>query len=312
MGDRNQMSSCRPSRPARPRAARPAAALAFGHDDRDGAARLLQGRVSTNGLTAEMTPADHGGIIPVHLPGIGAGAPRRRHRLRQRHLHRRRGTGTMTGWVDNGSGLSAGRSRMFVYGTFDRRPRRRHRSGRPHGHPLRDLRHEHEQAGRRSSSSTSFISLDQAKKNHALELAARDFDAVRAAAKAAWNARLGVVSVKGANDTERTTLYSNLYRLNLYPNSQFENTGTAAAPRYQYASPLRPRAVRPRRRRRTPPSRTARSTSTTASGTPTAPCGRPTPALPGGRGRDRRRLRAAVPRRRLGRAVVARRATPTS
>ncbi|GAB3932085.1 hypothetical protein GCM10027614_00600 [Micromonospora vulcania] len=34
------------------------------------------------------------------------------------------------------------------------------------------------------------------------------------------------------------TLYSNLYRLNLYPNSQSENTGTATAPRWQYASPV--------------------------------------------------------------------------
>ena len=30
------------------------------------------------------------------------------------------GSNELTGWVDNGSGLSAGRSRMFVYGTFDR------------------------------------------------------------------------------------------------------------------------------------------------------------------------------------------------
>jgi hypothetical protein len=35
-------------------------------------------------------------------------------------------------------------------------------------------------------------------------------------------------------------MYSNLYRLNLYPNEQFENTGTLTNPIYQYASPMLP------------------------------------------------------------------------
>ena len=39
-----------------------------------------------------------------------------------------------------------------------------------------------------------------------------------------------MVEVEGATDDQLTTLYSNLYRLNLYPNSAFENTGTAARP----------------------------------------------------------------------------------
>lgn len=33
-------------------------------------------------------------------------------------------------------------------------------------------------------------------------------------------------------------MYSNLYRLNLYPNEYFENTGTINTPRYQYRSPV--------------------------------------------------------------------------
>ena len=51
---------------------------------------------------------------------------------------------------------------------------------------------------------------------------------------------LGRVEVDGATADQLTTLYSNLYRLHLYPNSAFENTGTAAAPKYQYASPVQP------------------------------------------------------------------------
>ena len=57
-----------------------------------------------------------------------------------------------------------------------------------------------------------------------------------------WDERLSVVEVEGASDTELRNLYSNLYRLNLYPNSQFENTGTASTPTFQYASPVSPKA----------------------------------------------------------------------
>src|SRR5687767_9374178 len=49
-----------------------------------------------------------------------------------------------------------------------------------------------------------------------------------------------MVEVEGASEDQLTTLYSNLYRLYLYPNSGFENTGTADAPKYQYASPVQP------------------------------------------------------------------------
>ena len=54
---------------------------------------------------------------------------------------------------------------------------------------------------------------------------------------------LGRVEVEGATADQLTTLYSNMYRLYLYPNSAFENTGTAAAPKYQYASPVQPAAA---------------------------------------------------------------------
>ena len=58
---------------------------------------------------------------------------------------------------------------------------------------------------------------------------------MKARARAAWDAKLGVVEVNGATDDQRTTLYSSLYRLNLYPNSAFENTGTTDRPVFQHA-----------------------------------------------------------------------------
>ena len=131
-----------------------------------------------------------------------------------------------------------GRSRLFVHGTFDRAAVAT--GVAPSGHTgtryaTFDTSTDRDVELRLA---TSFISLDQAKRNQALELTGRTFTDVQAAAKALWDERLGVVEFEGASDSDLRTLYSNLYRLNLYPNSQFENTGTAQAPRHQYASPV--------------------------------------------------------------------------
>src|SRR3954452_4045232 len=81
----------------------------------------------------------------------------------------------------------------------------------------------------------SVISSAQAQHNLELELTGKSFDDVKSAAQAAWDKALGVISVEGATPDQSTTLYSKLYRLNLYPNETFENTGSAAAPVYMHA-----------------------------------------------------------------------------
>lgn len=68
---------------------------------------------------------------------------------------------------------------------------------------------------------------------------------MQAAAQEQWNGRLGVIDVPQASGVQKATLYSNLYRLNLYPNSQSENTGTAATPAWKYASPVSPTGSAP-------------------------------------------------------------------
>ncbi|MGO4420772.1 GH92 family glycosyl hydrolase, partial [Streptomyces sp. MCAF7] len=84
---------------------------------------------------------------------------------------------------------------------------------------------------------TSLISLDQAKTNLDREIpASASFTQVKSRAQAAWDNILGRIEVEGATRDQLTTLYSNLYRLYLYPNSAFENTGTTDKPKYQYAS----------------------------------------------------------------------------
>src|SRR4029453_15814424 len=139
-------------------------------------------RVRTgNGVTAQLSPTDHGGIMQFTFPaGQATGS-----------LVFYNGTfntapdGTVTGWVDNGSGLSVGGSRMFVAGAFDRAPTAGKgtlatfdtRGGTP-GTP---------------AIPTSFNTLEQARKNLALEVTGRSFEQLHAAATAAWNDRLGRV-----------------------------------------------------------------------------------------------------------------------
>ncbi|WP_127500547.1 GH92 family glycosyl hydrolase [Actinoplanes solisilvae] len=196
-------------------------ALAFSHTDETARPDLYRVKFQ-NELTAQMSPTDHGAIMQFGFPAGQPGSL-----VLQNGNFAIAADGTVTGWVDNGSGLSAGRSRMFVAGSFDRAPFSTSSTSATFDATTVTLRF-----------ATSFMSVDQARKNLDFEVTGRSFDQIRAAATAAWKDRLGRVEVKGATESQLVTLYSNLYRLNLYPNSQSENTGTAAKPRWQYASPV--------------------------------------------------------------------------
>ena len=225
MGDRNQMSVMPVPAGGSLSGAPSRRALAFSHDDEIARPDFYQVTLQ-NGLIAQVSPTDHGGIMRFAFPsGQATGS-----------LVFYNGTftigtdGTFTGWVDNGSGLSAGRSRMFVSGTFDRAPTTSTATSATF-----------DTSGNRQVTlrlATSFISVDQAHRNLDLEVTGNSLDQVHATATAAWEDRLGRIDVQGATETQLVTLYSNLYRLNLYPNSQSENTGTATAPHWQYASPV--------------------------------------------------------------------------
>ncbi|MFF5204207.1 GH92 family glycosyl hydrolase [Micromonospora parva] len=225
MGDRNQMSVM-PVAGDRSLTGDPASrALAFSHDDETAQPDLYRVKLE-NGLIAEVSPTDHAGIMRFTFPaGQATGS-----------LVFHNGTftigtdGTFTGWVDNASGLSAGQTRMFVSGAFDRAP-----TASAATSATFDVTRSREVTMRLA---TSFLSVDQARRNLDLEVTGKSFDQIHAAATAAWKDRLGRVEVRGATEAQLVSMYSNLYRLNLYPNSQSENTGTAAAPRWQYASPV--------------------------------------------------------------------------
>ncbi|MFI6425231.1 GH92 family glycosyl hydrolase [Promicromonospora sp. NPDC050880] len=210
-----------------------ARALAFSHDaetarphryavDLDGGARVA------------VAASDHGGLLRFTFPpGVATGhlvvdavsdagadgAPV------EITVH---DDGTFTGWSDHGSTLSAGRSRMYVVGRIARPVLR---SGPARGRPyatyatvaLDPATRPGDEAGRTVDVrvATSYISEELAWLALEREVSGT-FDEVAEATRALWEERLGVLDVEGATEEQQVTLYSNLYRLNLYPSSYTE------------------------------------------------------------------------------------------
>ncbi|MBO1740789.1 GH92 family glycosyl hydrolase [Leifsonia sp. TF02-11] len=82
---------------------------------------------------------------------------------------------------------------------------------------------------------TSWIGAAEARATRETELPpSRGVDDVATSAKRAWNALLSRVRVDGATDDQLVTLYSNLYRLFLYPTALTEGSGQHE----RYASPF--------------------------------------------------------------------------
>ncbi|WP_312316201.1 GH92 family glycosyl hydrolase [Stenotrophomonas sp.] len=234
MGDRQTFQVMPSSTPGIPEADRVARSLAF--DRAHEVARPHEYRVRfDNGITAALAPTDHAAVFEFGFPAEGDA------NLLFDNVDARGGltldanTGTLSGYTDVRSGLSTGATRMFVYASFDQPWQRSGLidTGRPTGY----IKFA---AGTRAVTmrmATSLISLEQARHNLQLEVAAGDTQAAVAERAAdQWDALLGRVQVKGASEDQRITLYSNLYRLYLYPNSGAENAGSAVAPDWRYAS----------------------------------------------------------------------------
>jgi predicted alpha-1,2-mannosidase len=216
-------------------------ALAFGHDAEVGHPDYYRVHFD-NGLTTEITPTDHAAMFRFTFTG-------KRSQLVFDNLNEKASVTldpagrAIQGWSDVKSGLSTGATRLFFYARFDKPVSE---SGRLTGEK-RDAasawfgfdtsKKDHRVVTMRIA--TSLIGVDQAKANLAQEIAADDtFETVRARATKAWDDQLGIAKVEGASPDEMTVLYSNLYRLFLYPNHAYENTGTVAQPVWRYASPF--------------------------------------------------------------------------
>jgi predicted alpha-1,2-mannosidase len=225
---------------------RQARSLAFRHDN-ETARPHYYGVTFENGLRTEIAPTDHAAAFRFTFPGTDAN-------LIFDNVNNNGGltidpaAGTVTGYSDVKSGLSTGATRLYVYATFDRPITA---SGKLAGGGGPDVTGYATFADVKPGGSltmriaTSLLGVDQARRNLTQEIAPTDtFDTVKNRAQAEWDRQLRVIEVQGANEDQLTTLYSNLYRLFLYPNSGSENTGTVRTPVYRYASPFSP-AVAP-------------------------------------------------------------------
>ncbi|ONI83458.1 alpha-mannosidase [Saccharothrix sp. ALI-22-I] len=237
MGDR-QTFQVMPST-GTPTADRAVRALPFRHENETARAHYY-GVTFENGMRTEIAPTDHAALFRFTFTGDSSN-------LVFDNVNNSGGltldpaSGVVTGFSDVKSGLSTGATRLFVYGVVDKPVTS---SGRLTGVGRDNVAgfFQFDTSGDKTVTmkiATSLLSVDQARRNLEQEVSTSDtFDSVRDRAQQAWDRVLGMVEVEGASEDQLTTLYSNLYRLYLYPNSGFENTGTAAAPKYQYASPV--------------------------------------------------------------------------
>jgi predicted alpha-1,2-mannosidase len=241
MGDRDTFQVMPSAASGTPDLNRTNRALAFDHKD-EVAQPNYYGVTFKNGIKAEIAPTDHAAAFRFTFTGDSGD-------LLFDNVNNNGGltfdaaAGTLDGYSDVNIGGGEAATRMYVHGEFDRAPGTATKvtgQGRDNvtGYAKFDTSGDKTVTMRIA---TSFIGADQAKKNLDLEIPkGTSFDTVEKNAARQWNAKLGKVEVQGASDDQLTTLYSNLYRMNLYPNSGAENTGTAAKPVYRYASPFSP------------------------------------------------------------------------
>ena len=236
MGDRQTFQVMPSEASGTPDANRAARALTFSHDAEEARAHYY-GVTFDDGLRTEIAPTDHAAIFRFTFTGdeshlifdnvTSAGG-----------LTLDADAGVVTGYTDVSTpGSSAGMTRMFVYGTVDRPVTGSGRltgggGGDVTGYLSFDTSDEKVVHLRLA---TSLMSVDQARHNLELEISADDtFDTVTDRAQQLWDDTLGVVEVEGASHDDLVSLYSNLYRLSLYPNSGHENVGTAEEPVYRH------------------------------------------------------------------------------
>ncbi|CUW31869.1 GH92 family glycosyl hydrolase [Streptomyces reticuli] len=231
MGDRQTFQLMPSAASGTPDTGREARELAFRHEN-ETARPYYYGVRFENGLKAEMAPTDHAAVLRFTYPGDDASVLFD-NVTEQAGLTLDKERGIVTGYSDVKSGLSAGATRLFVYGEFDKPVTDGAASG-VKGFLRFDAGADRTVTLRLA---TSLIGVDQAEDNLRQEIPdGTSFGTVKARAQRAWDGLLGKVEVEGATPDQLTTLYSGLYRLYLYPNSGFEKVDGED----RYASPFSP------------------------------------------------------------------------
>ncbi|ATG51438.1 alpha-mannosidase [Brachybacterium vulturis] len=243
MGDRNQFLLM-PLLGAAPDTAPAARARGFDHDQETARPDLYEVRLD-GGTTLRLAPTDHGAICEIDLPtDADAG-----HLLLEgvdEHSRLDASGAVFDGWVHawvdsstaQGQARADGARRMYVVAEVEPAPVSVEQARSGSTGSVLTFAPGTERVTVRLA--TSYLGLAQGRRTLAQELAGRSFEEIRLAAHAAWAERLQVIDAPEATPAQRRTLYGNLYRLNLYPSSHWENAGTLARPEPVHASPVLP------------------------------------------------------------------------
>ncbi|WP_299092493.1 GH92 family glycosyl hydrolase [uncultured Metabacillus sp.] len=239
MGDR-QTFQIMPQALEKPSANRQKRALAFKHEN-EIAKPHYYSVTFENGMKTEITPTNRAAMFAFTFVGEKSS-------LIFDNVNNEGGLTlhpeeqALSGYTDVKSGLSDGSTRMFIYAIFDKKvvdSAKLVGENRDNvaGYYCFDTSGEDKTVTMKIA--TSLISVNQAKRNLEQEIKPdATFESVKKAAKKAWEEKLKIIEVEDASKEELITLYSNMYRLFLYPNIGYENTGTEEKTIYQYASPF--------------------------------------------------------------------------
>ncbi|WP_249316844.1 GH92 family glycosyl hydrolase [Bacillus sp. FJAT-50079] len=214
-------------------------ALTFQHSNEVAQAHYY-GVTFENGIQTEIAPTDHAAMFKFTFTGDTSNLIFD-NQSNNGGITLHPENGTISGYSDQKSGLSQGASRMFIYAEFDKPIIKGERlSGSGGGGSNVQAYYKFDTSKDKVVTmkiATSLISVEQAKKNLEMEISTNDtFETIKERAQIAWDQKLGTITVEGATEDQLVTLYSNMYRLFLYPNSAFENVGTAENPEYKYAT----------------------------------------------------------------------------
>ncbi|UJF34875.1 GH92 family glycosyl hydrolase [Paenibacillus hexagrammi] len=236
MGDRQTFQVMPSNAVGVPSANRTDRQLEFRHSNEIAKAHYY-GVTFENGMKTEFTPTDHAAMFRFTFTGNESN-------LIFDNQSNSGGItlnadGTIQGYSDQKSGNSNGATRMFFYATFDKPVTASGNPSKNGGGSNVSRYYKFDTTQDKVVNmkiATSLIGVDQAKKNLEQEISAADtFDTVKERAQMKWDQLLGTIQVEGATEDQLVTLYSNMYRLFLYPNSASENTGTLEAPVYKHA-----------------------------------------------------------------------------
>ncbi|MCY9657301.1 GH92 family glycosyl hydrolase [Paenibacillus chondroitinus] len=238
MGDRQTFHVMPSDTVGTPNISRTTRELPFKHEN-EIAKPYYYGVTFENGLKTEFTPTDHAAMFRFTFAGDSSNLLFD-NQSNSGGITLDAANNAISGYSDQKSGLSTGATRIFIYATFDKPVTASGKlTGSGGGGTNVQAYYKFDTTTNKVVTmkiATSLISLDQAKKNLELEISPADtFETIKEKAQTQWDQQMGIIQVEGASEDQLITLYSNMYRLFLYPNSAFENVGTNEAPVYKHA-----------------------------------------------------------------------------